>query len=219
MIIGLMKKNGLIKIIRAANDSNSDVLGNLVKIEKHFYTNSENINFIKTIGYEEFLSEKNDVFLQGMAGIYNNKAMKKILLVDGIPHIHSNDRNATFILERLFSNVMNKEGIKFEQLHPGYEKFLMHSDHAEINIEYDKINLAFKKGNFSAVAQITENLLAARKNDVNILLGLGRTYFFNGRLKEAVDFYTECLAITPDNKAARESLYHIRDFMKNYTQI
>ncbi|BCS55995.1 hypothetical protein [Geobacter sp. SVR] len=74
-------------------------------------------------------------FLQGMAGIYRGRAIRRLLQRDGVPHTHTNDYKAGEVCERLFSYVLMDEGMVLKQIPPGYELYLRHRDHNQALLE------------------------------------------------------------------------------------
>ena len=104
-----------------------DVRGNLVKSDINKPLNSLLISSI--LGCAEYQPENFPYFLQGLAGLFKGKVIEAILKLDGIPHIHNNNKEVAQVCERIFSFILLKEGFIFAQIPPGYEKYLKHRDY------------------------------------------------------------------------------------------
>jgi hypothetical protein len=104
--------------------SDADVLGNLMNSRINMPLNQKIISNV--LGYGKYQLENCPFFIQGLAGIYRQKAIECLLELDGIPHIHNNDREAACVCERIHSFLLLDNGIKIGQIPPGYEQYLKH---------------------------------------------------------------------------------------------
>ncbi len=112
----------LLHDILQANDV--DVLGNIIDRSAAVPNNFRVMSYV--LGYAEYQLEKFPYFLQGLAGIYKKKAIEVMVAHDGIPHFHSRNRELSFVAERLHSFVLLGDGIKFGQIPPGCQEYLIH---------------------------------------------------------------------------------------------
>src|SRR5205085_8571830 len=70
-------------------------------------------NYLMTsyaLGYEKYQLENFPCFIAGLAGVYNKRAIDCLMRHDGVPHIHTNNRDTAFVIERIHSFIMLADG-------------------------------------------------------------------------------------------------------------
>jgi hypothetical protein len=120
------------------------------------------------LGYEEMASRKFQWFLQGLAGVYNGVVVKKILAMDGIPHLHRSVQIAAQVCERLFSGLIQEAGTTFGQIPPGYELYLLHRDHSIVKVKLEEAATLIAYGERTRAEEIFEILSDLRPDDHNL---------------------------------------------------
>lgn len=108
-----------------------DVLGNIVDLttsDPRYHELAREHHFIvsSALGYGDYQIDKFSFFIQGLAGVYRKKAIECLLMLDGIPHIHNNDKQTAYVCEKLHSFLLIDCGMKIAQIPPGYEQYLKH---------------------------------------------------------------------------------------------
>jgi hypothetical protein len=142
-----------------------DIWGNLVG---HDVT-GEFLGYYSTIaralGYDELVDRVFPHFLQGLAGVFSRRAIDIVLAMDGIPHLHRSIQTAAQVCERLFSGLLLDRGLRFGQIPPGYELYLMHRDHSIVKTKLEEAAGLMNAGDQSSAEEIFALLRKLRPGD------------------------------------------------------
>jgi hypothetical protein len=149
----------------AASRSDVDVWGNLARWDVEGEFREYYVQLTGFLGYEEMLDRRFAHFLQGLAGIYTGEVVRKILAMDGIPHLHRSVQVAAQVCERLFSGLLLEEGISFGQIPPGYELYLLHRDHSILKVKLEEAATLIANGERARAEEIFDTLRSLRPDD------------------------------------------------------
>lgn len=106
---------------------NIGVWGNLFPADKYVPTDYE--KFTSLFRLNNYMLDCGKYFLQGLAGFYKGEVIRDLIkYVDGIPHVHFNNREFTSIFERMHSLNITNLGYTIGQIPPGYEQYLKHNN-------------------------------------------------------------------------------------------
>jgi hypothetical protein len=149
----------------ASSRPDIDVWGNLAPCDvegvfREYYTQLTGF-----LGYEDMAAKMFPHFLQGLAGVYSGAVVKKILAMDGIPHLHRSVQVAAQVCERLFSGLLLDQGVTFGQIPPGYELYLLHRDHSIVKVKLEEAAILIGRGERARAEEIFTILSELRPDD------------------------------------------------------
>jgi tetratricopeptide (TPR) repeat protein len=172
---------------------------------------------VRSLGYEEMAGKRFPHFLQGLAGMYRGSVMEEILAMDGIPHLHRSVQIAAQVCERLFSGLLLDRGVKFGQIPPGYELYLVHKDHSIVRLKLEEAARFLENGDNRQAEDIFTLLEELRPHDAALhnridrmrerrcppeterWLALAKEHRNAGRHEDAVCAYRTALTLRPDD--------------------
>lgn len=120
---------------------------------------------VGSLGYTEMVGKKFPHFLQGLAGIYRRSAIKEILAMDGVPHLHRSVQIAAQVCERLFSGLLLERGVSFAQIPPGYELYLVHNNLSIVKLKLEEVARLYAAGECAHAEEVVSVIHELRPHD------------------------------------------------------
>jgi hypothetical protein len=152
----------------AASHPDVGIWGNLARWDVEGKFREYYMQLAGFLGYEEMADMNFPHFLQGLAGAYEGEVVRKILAMDGIPHLHRSVQVAAQVCERLSSGLLLKEGVVFGQIPPGYELYLLHRDHSIVKVKLEEATALIAHGDRTKAEEIFHVLRDLRPDDQNL---------------------------------------------------
>jgi hypothetical protein len=153
--------------LESLHESSPDtgVFGNLVKFDLSGDFKEYHDRLCASMGYDEVVGRSYPHFVQGLAGSYKGSVIRTVLEMDGIPHVHRSMQSAAQVFERAFSGLMVNRGIRFGQIPPGFEMYLVHRDHSFVAIKLQQAVQLIAEGNSEAAEEVFVMLHQLRPDD------------------------------------------------------
>ncbi|MCC6398690.1 MAG: hypothetical protein IT282_16870 [Bacteroidetes bacterium] len=145
------------------------VFGNLVPYDVQGPFREYYDRLCTVTGYDDVLGHGYPHFLQGLAGIYRGEVIQEVLACDGIPHLHRSIQAAAQVFERVFSALLLNQGVRFAQIPPGFELFLVHRDHSIILIKLEQAAHCLDAGDRDSAENIFAMLKELRPDDADLM--------------------------------------------------
>lgn len=144
------------------------VFGNLVAYDLKGEFKEYHDRLCQLTGYEEVAGRSYPHFVQGLAGIYRGTVIRTMLDDDGIPHLHRGIQPAAQVYERVFSALMLDRGVRFGQIPPGYELYLVHRDHSIVALKLEQASRYLAEGDRDGAGAIFLQLRQLRPGDAGL---------------------------------------------------
>ena len=144
------------------------VFGNLVRFDLQGDFREYHDRFCSIMGYAEVIGKPYPHFVQGLAGSYTGAVIRKVLDMDGIPHMHRSVQSAAQVFERVFSGLLLNQGVQFAQIPPGFEMYLVHRDHSFVAIKLQQAAHHIAGGDREAAEEIFVLLHQLRPGDPSV---------------------------------------------------
>lgn len=145
------------------------VFGNLVPYDVQGSFREYYDRLCTMTGYDDVLGHGYPHFLQGLAGIYRGEVIQEMLACDGIPHLHRSIQAAAQVFERVFSALLLNQGVRFAQIPPGFELFLVHRDHSIVLIKLEQAAHCLDAGDRDSAENIFAMLKELRPEDADLM--------------------------------------------------
>jgi hypothetical protein len=146
----------------------TDVFGNLVAYDLKGDFKDYHDRLCSLMGYTDVIDRPYPHFVQGLAGMYRGSAIRTVLEMDGIPHLHRSVQAAAQVFERVFSSLMLNRGLQFEQIPPGFEMYLVHRDHSFVAIKLQQASQHLVRGDNEGAESIFIMLNQLRPDDPGV---------------------------------------------------
>ncbi|MBU2492549.1 MAG: hypothetical protein KJ571_07990 [Bacteroidetes bacterium] len=125
------------------NNSDTDIFGNIL-MQEPMRRHGE---YCQLVNLNEFSKYKDFAFLHGMSGLFNLRSIQ-LLKEFKVPYLLTDEKEIAFLGERLFSNILSHQGIKFSQFSEGIFNFFLHGENNYINYLFSSANVAFHQSDF-----------------------------------------------------------------------
>jgi len=175
-----------------------DIWGNIL----YQQTGGEYIKYLKKIGQEKFIEHRNNFFLHGLSGVFNQKAIQSLKNY-GLQILYSENKEEAIHGERLFSEILILLNIKIEQFPDGIYKFFKHGEGNYKNYLFSTASMYAYTSRFKEAKEYFYKYLAYCKQhnytkDYPLLLSnMAYVHYALGEYEEAKQLWRLCKQMFP----------------------